>query len=123
MTVQDGPDSPAGPTADAQFWQPSAAGVVQNVRPLKVCIVSNGLVGPVRNGGISTHLLGLAETLVDSGHDVTYLYTGGTWTESEPVHVWVKRYRRRRLHVVPLPEPELSIDNSPILRIAYQTYE
>jgi len=92
-------------------------------RRLRICIVSNGLIGPVRNGGISTHYMGLAETLVDSGHDVTYLYTGGSWTESEPVHVWVKRYQRPRFNVVPLPESEIRIDNSAILRISYLTYE
>ena len=45
-------------------------------RPLEVCIVSNGILGPVRNGGISTLYMGLAEVLVEAGHDVTYLYTG-----------------------------------------------
>ena len=74
-------------------------------RPLEVCIVSNGILGPVRNGGISTLYMGLAEVLVEAGHDVTYLYTASDYTESRPVEEWVEHYRERGIRLVPLPEP------------------
>jgi O-antigen biosynthesis protein len=91
-------------------------------RPLKVCIVSNGILGPVRNGGISTLYMGLAEVLVEAGHDVTYLYTAGDYTESRPVEEWVEHYRERRIRLVPLPEPNQRVINSYNLRTAYATY-
>ena len=72
----------------------------------KICIVSNGLLGPIRNGGISTLYMGLAEALLESGHDVTYLYTSGGYTETESIDHWVAWYADRGLKIVPpLPEP------------------
>jgi glycosyltransferase involved in cell wall biosynthesis len=94
-----------------------------NGRPLEVCIVSNGVLGPVRNGGISTLYMGLAETLVEAGHRVTYLYTGGSYTESEPVEEWVEHYREKQINLVALPEPEHRILNSHNIRISYATYQ
>jgi len=91
-------------------------------RPLKVCIVSNGILGPIRNGGISTLYMGLAETLVGAGHDVTYLYTVGDYTESRPVEEWVEYYRERGIRLVPLPQPSQRLVNSYNLRTAYATY-
>lgn len=91
-------------------------------RSLKVCIVSNGVLGPIRNGGISTLYMGLAETLVEAGHDVTYLYTAGDYTESRPVEEWVEHYRERGIRLVPLPEPEQRLVNSYNLRTGYATY-
>jgi glycosyltransferase involved in cell wall biosynthesis len=91
--------------------------------PLKVCIVSNGLIGPVRNGGIATLYMGLAEALLEAGHHVTYLYTGGSYTEALPVEHWVAHYAGRGLEVVPLPEPEIPVLASPEVRVAYLTYE
>ena len=91
-------------------------------RPLKVCIVSNGILGPVRNGGISTLYMGLAEVLVEAGHDVTYLYTASDYTESRPVEEWVEHYRERGIRLVPLPEPSQRVVNSFNLRTAYATY-
>ena len=91
-------------------------------RPLEVCIVSNGILGPVRNGGISTLYMGLAETLVEAGHDVTYLYTASDYTESRPVEEWVEHYRERGIRLVPLPQPSQRVLNSFNLRTAYATY-
>jgi GT2 family glycosyltransferase/glycosyltransferase involved in cell wall biosynthesis len=92
-------------------------------RPLDLCIVSNGVLGPVRNGGISTLYMGLAEILVEAGHRVTYLYTGGSYTESEPVEHWIEHYRRKQINLVALPEPEHRLLNSPNLCAAYSTFE
>ncbi len=89
----------------------------------RICIVSNGLLGPVRNGGISTLYMGLAEALLESGHDVTYLYTGGTYSETEPVEYWVTWYADRGLKIVPLPDSDIPLGNPYDIRIAYETYE
>jgi glycosyltransferase involved in cell wall biosynthesis len=88
-----------------------------------VCIVSNGLLGPVRNGGISTLYMGLAEALVEHGHEVTYLYTGGSYTESQPVHEWLRHHASRGIHVVALPESSIRLQNSYNLQVSYLTCE
>ena len=91
-------------------------------RPLEVCIVSNGILGPVRNGGISTLYMGLAEVLVEAGQDVTYLYTASDYTESRPVEEWVEHYRERGIRLVPLPQPRQPVISSFNVRTAYATY-
>ena len=60
-----------------------------------MCIACNGLLGPVHNGDIATLYMGLAEALLRDGHDVTYLYTGGAYSEAEPVEYWVARTPRK----------------------------
>jgi glycosyltransferase involved in cell wall biosynthesis len=113
------PDPPGAIYPPLRATEP-AAGVPS--RPLKVCIVSNGILGPIRNGGIATLYMGLAETLVEAGHDVTYLYTAGDFTEARPVEEWVEHYRERGIRLVPLPEPKQRVLNSFNLRTAYATY-
>ena len=88
-----------------------------------MCIACNGLLGPVRNGDIATLYMGLAEALLRAGHDVTYLYTGGAYSEAEPVEYWVARYAKEGLKVVPLPESDLPINNHPDVCISYLTYK
>ena len=72
--------------------------------------------------GISTLYMGLAEVLVDAGHDVTYLYTVSDYTESRPVEEWVEHYRERGIRLVPLPQPNQRVIHSFNLRTAYATY-
>ena len=103
--------------------QRSARGVAHEPRSLRVCIACNGLLGPVRNGEIATHYMGLAETLIRAGHDVTYLYTGGAHSEAEPVEYWVARYAEEGMTVVPLPESDVSINNHPDICTSYLTYK
>ena len=112
--------SASRPGADPQR---SERGSAHTPRRLRVCIACNGLLGPVRNGGISTHYMGLAEALLRSGHDVTYLYTAGAYSEAEPVEYWVARYADKGLKVVPLPEADIRINNPPETCTSYLTYK
>jgi glycosyltransferase involved in cell wall biosynthesis len=57
-----------------------------------VCIVSNEIMGPFKNGGIGTSMTGLAETLAAAGHRVTVLYTGNIWTPDSGLRRWQKHY-------------------------------
>ncbi len=43
--------------------------------PLKVCVVTSEILGPVKNGGIGTATSALIDHLAGDGHDVTILYT------------------------------------------------
>jgi glycosyltransferase involved in cell wall biosynthesis len=43
--------------------------------PLRICVVTSEILGPVKNGGIGTATSALITHLAGSGHDVTILYT------------------------------------------------
>jgi len=60
-----------------------------------VCIVTNELIGPFKNGGIGTSMTGLAETLAADGLRVTVLYTGGAWADGANLRTWRKHYAQR----------------------------
>jgi hypothetical protein len=51
-------------------------------RPLRICIASFDLVGPIRNGGVGTAFTSLGEALATAGHDDTLLYLSGQWCEN-----------------------------------------
>lgn len=72
---------------------------------LRVCIVTQDIVGPVRNGGIGTAYRYAAELLAAAGHEVTILYALGQRSENGPIGRWVEEYRRLGINFVPLPEP------------------
>jgi glycosyltransferase involved in cell wall biosynthesis len=72
---------------------------------LRICIVTQDIVGPVRNGGIGTAYRYAAELLAQAGHDVTILYALGQRSENGPISRWVAEYRRLGVTFVPLPEP------------------
>ena len=69
------------------------------------CIVTPDFPGPVRNGGIGTHCLHLAQFLKLGGCDVTILYTGAF--EKEDAAYWARHFNEKdgiEFHTVTLPE-------------------
>ena len=82
------------------------------MRRQRICLLTLDFVGPIRNGGIGTAFLALAETLVAAGHDVTVLYPS-RFTETEPVTRWRTHYAARGIAFVSLhleaSEAELSL--------------
>jgi glycosyltransferase involved in cell wall biosynthesis len=60
--------------------------------PARVCIVTNEIIGPFRNGGIGTAMTGLAMTLAAAGHRVTVLYTGNIWQPDSGLRRWREHY-------------------------------
>jgi glycosyltransferase involved in cell wall biosynthesis/GT2 family glycosyltransferase len=75
------------------------------VRPLKVCIATEDIVGPIRNGGIGTTYTHLSFLLADAGHDVTIFYPRGRHSETNTIDYWVGWYRERGVRFVPLDLP------------------
>lgn len=75
-----------------------------NDRPLKVCIATEEIVGPVRNGGIASTYFHLARTLAADGHKVTVLYLKGNKCENETIEHWINWYGELGIEFVPLPE-------------------
>ena len=91
-------------------------------RSLRVCIATEEIFGPVRNGGIASTYYHLARTLVSDGHEVTVLYLKGMKCENETIGHWMEFYRRLDIRFVPLPpEPSELICPSP--RWQRQMYE
>jgi glycosyltransferase involved in cell wall biosynthesis len=69
---------------------PAPAGA--STRPPRVCVVTNELLGPFKNGGIGTAMTGLAMALAADGLDVTVLYTGAAWSPDLDLTPWREHY-------------------------------
>jgi len=82
------------------------------MRRQRICLLTLDFVGPIRNGGMGTAFLALAETLVAAGHAVTICYPSA-YTENEPVTRWRTHYAGRGMDFVSLflegTEAELSL--------------
>jgi glycosyltransferase involved in cell wall biosynthesis len=72
-------------------------------KPLRICIATEDIVGPVRNGGIGTTYAALAELLAKLGHDTTILYLRGQDVETGDIEQWVRYYADRGVNFVPVP--------------------
>ena len=72
-------------------------------RRLRICIATEDIVGPVRNGGIGTTYAALAEFLVRGDHEVTILYLKGHEVENETLDHWIEHYGSKGIRFVPVP--------------------
>jgi len=73
------------------------------LRRLRICIATEDIVGPVRNGGIGTTYAALAEFLVKNDHEVTILYLKGHEVENETLDHWIEHYAEKGIQFVPVP--------------------
>jgi GT2 family glycosyltransferase/glycosyltransferase involved in cell wall biosynthesis/Tfp pilus assembly protein PilF len=73
-------------------------------RPLRICIASFDLVGPIRNGGVGTAFTSLGEALAAAGHEVTFLYLSGSFCENGKLEHWIEHYRRKGIRFIPMPD-------------------
>ena len=80
------------------------SGYPEGKRPLRLCIATEQITGPVRNGGIGTTYAALAELLAADGHDVTVLYLRGTEVETETIEHWIADYAAKGVSLVPVPD-------------------
>lgn len=71
---------------------------------LRICVATEEIVGPVRNGGIGTTYAALAEMLAQEGHEVTVLYLRGQEVEVETVDHWIADYAAKGVRFVPVPD-------------------
>ena len=78
-------------------------------RAIRICIVCSEFLGPFRNGGIGTAYTKLGEILSDGGHEVTFLYSHGRYSSTEPIEHWIEFYRQRGIQFVPVPESPVAI--------------
>jgi len=71
-------------------------------RYLKVCIATEDIVGPIRNGGIGTTYTHLALLLAEAGHDTTILYLRGSHCENQNIDYWLEWYKQRGVAFIPI---------------------
>ena len=71
---------------------------------LKVCIATEDIVGPVRNGGIGTTYAALAQLLAQMGCDTTILYLRGKDVETETIEHWIAFYAAKGIGFTPVPD-------------------
>jgi glycosyltransferase involved in cell wall biosynthesis len=69
----------------------------------KICIATEQVAGPVRNGGIGNTYASLALMLADAGFDVTVLYLRGSMVETRTIDHWVADYAKKGVNLVPVP--------------------
>lgn len=72
--------------------------------PPKICIATEQIAGPVRNGGIGNTYAALAVMLARAGFDVTVLYLRGTMCETMTIAHWVADYAAKGVTMVPVPD-------------------
>lgn len=75
--------------------------------PLKVCVVTSEILGPVKNGGIGTATSALIANLTENGHKVTILYTLVQRGEPECAErnwaYWVEQHARNGTRLIHIP--------------------
>lgn len=67
-------------------------GLAEGERPLRVCIVTEEIAGPVRNGGIASTYYHLAKGLALQGHEVHVLFLKGPVVQDETPEHWVRHF-------------------------------
>ncbi len=80
-------------------------------RTIDVCIATEEIIGPVRNGGIASTYYHLARGLARQGHRVTVLYLKGRRVENETPEHWIEHYKEFGIDLVyldVLEEPVLA---------------
>ncbi|SPR01929.1 unnamed protein product (mitochondrion) [Plasmodiophora brassicae] len=87
---------------------------------VRICIVTYSLVGPTKNGGIGTADTAMAELLASDGRfAVTVLYVGEAPDSIAP---WVQHYATKGVHLVPLPDSEVTISANRYATVSYLVY-
>ena len=68
-----------------------------------ICIATEQIAGPVRNGGIGNTYAALALMLAEAGFDVTVLYLRGSKVETHTIEHWVEDYAQKGVTLVAVP--------------------
>ncbi len=102
------------PPAPAAYWQLREVTYDGEASRPSVCIVTNEIIGPFKNGGIGTSMTGLAETLAAAGMPVTILYTGNIWSPDVGLRSWRKRYAEIGIELAALTIQDMNTLGGPV---------
>jgi glycosyltransferase involved in cell wall biosynthesis len=107
LDVEPRPDDPyATPFPDLTGFIDEFKG---SPRKLRICIATEDIVGPIRNGGIGTTYTHLARRLVDEGHEATIAYLRGDHCENKSMDHWVEWYRQAGVRFVPIDPNDVDV--------------
>ncbi|WP_019294677.1 MULTISPECIES: glycosyltransferase family 4 protein [unclassified Leisingera] len=70
----------------------SSLGLSSSNHKLRVCIVTEEIIGPVRNGGIASTYYHLSKGLAAHGHEVHVLFLKGPVVQDETPEHWVEHF-------------------------------
>ncbi len=76
----------------------------EGTRRTRICIATEQVMGPVRNGGIGNTYGALAFMLAEAGFDTTVLYLRGNKVETETIDYWIEHYAERGVKLIPCPD-------------------
>ena len=81
-------------------------GLSKGTNSLKVCIVTEEIIGPVRNGGIASTYYHLSKGLAAHGHEVHVLFLKGRVVQDETPEHWIDHFAEFgvTLHYLDLPK-------------------
>ena len=84
-------------------------GLSERAHPLRVCIVTEEIIGPVRNGGIASTYYHLSKGLAAHGHEVHVLFLKGPVVQDETPQHWVEHFAEFgvTLHYLEMPKRPL----------------
>jgi glycosyltransferase involved in cell wall biosynthesis/GT2 family glycosyltransferase len=91
-------------------------------RPLRVCLATCDIVGPIKNGGIGTAYTALARALAAAGNDVTIAYVLGAHSENEPIDYYVRAYAKEGIRFQPVPRPRFEVRVKGPGQLSYHAY-
>jgi O-antigen biosynthesis protein len=73
---------------------------------LSICIVTSGIKGPIKFGGIATAFHNLSIFLSEAGNRVSVLYVNHPTYHSEDDDYWKNYYSRFGVYLIPLEKPD-----------------
>lgn len=84
-----------------------SVGMSEAPHKLRVCIATEEIIGPVRNGGIASTYYHLSKGLAAHGHEVHVLFLKGPTVQDETPEHWVKHFAEFgvTLHYLQFPDP------------------
>ena len=108
-----------------QFPNIDVLGVEETFHKTRVCIATEEILGPVRNGGIASTYYHLAKGLAARGHEVQVLLLRGPFVQDETPEHWVAHFASfgvtlHYLDVPPDEEREASTHWRTVYRNAYR---
>lgn len=109
--VKERPDIREFGTPDPHSWETTFPDLTsldlsasESCLSAKICIATEDIIGPIRNGGIGTTYSLLSRLLAKEGFDVTILYLRGNHVENESIEHWIEYYASFGVKFVPVEE-------------------
>jgi glycosyltransferase involved in cell wall biosynthesis len=91
-------------------------------KDLSICIVTSGIKGPIKFGGIATAFHNLSIFLSEEGYDVSVLYVNHPYYYANDYEHWRQYYARFGVNLIPL-DKEISLYGTREMQESYHIYK